>query len=45
MGTAETQEAIERYFGLIGRGEDFSTCFADDVRWTTFDGGTTVVWP
>lgn len=45
MNATETRAVIERYFDLIGRGEDFGVCYADDVRWTTFDGGTTVVGP
>jgi hypothetical protein len=35
----ETRAVIDHYFDLMGRGEDFAICYADDVRWTTFDGG------
>jgi hypothetical protein len=27
----------------MARAEDFAICYAEDVRWTTFDGGTTVL--
>ena len=43
-GTA-TQAVIDHYFELMRRGEDFGTCYADDVRWTTFDGETVVRGP
>jgi SnoaL-like domain len=43
MNPTETRALIDHYFDLMGRGEDFATCYADDMRWTTFDGGTTVV--
>jgi hypothetical protein len=36
---------VDRYFDLMGRDEDFGTCYADGVRWTTFDGDTLVVGP
>jgi hypothetical protein len=42
---ATTRAVIDRYFDLMGRGEDFATCYAQDVRWTTFDGGTVVSGP
>ena len=45
MKPAETRAVIDHYFDLMGRGEDFATCYADDVHWTTFDGGATVVGP
>jgi SnoaL-like protein len=45
MKATETQALIHRYFDLMGRGEDFASCYAEHVRWTTFDGGTTVVGP
>ena len=45
MNATETRAVIDRYFDLMGRGEDFATCYAEDVRWTTFDGGTKVVGP
>jgi len=45
MSATDTQAVIEHYFDLMGRGEDFKVCYADDVRWTTYDGGTSVVGP
>jgi hypothetical protein len=45
MKATETRAVIDRYFDLMGRGEDFATSYAEDVRWTTFDGGRTVVGP
>ncbi|GAA2760877.1 nuclear transport factor 2 family protein [Actinopolymorpha rutila] len=45
MNATDTQAVIERYFDTMGRGEDFSTFYADDMRWTTFDGATTIVGP
>jgi hypothetical protein len=45
MKATETQAVIDHYFDLMGRGEDFAICYADDVRWTTFDGGTVVSGP
>lgn len=31
MNATETRAVIERYFDLMGRGEDFGVCYADDV--------------
>jgi hypothetical protein len=45
MNAMETRAVIDRYFDLMGRGENFATCYAEDVRWTTFDGGTMVLGP
>jgi ketosteroid isomerase-like protein len=45
MKAMETRAVINHYFDLMGRGEDFATCYADDVRWTTLDGGTIVSGP
>lgn len=45
MNATETQTVIDHYFDLMRRGEDFATCYAADVRWTTFDGGTSVLGP
>lgn len=45
MNATETRAVIDRYFDLMSRGEDFAICYAEDVRWTTFDGGTTVLGP
>jgi hypothetical protein len=43
--TIEIQAAIDHYFDLMGRGEDFSICYAADMHWTTFDGATAVLGP
>lgn len=45
MNAIQTRAVIEHYFDLMGGGRDFSVCYADDVRFTTFDGGRTVVGP
>ncbi len=45
MEATETRAVIDRYFDLMGRGEDFATCYAAHARWTTFDGGTVVSGP
>ena len=45
MTSTDTRAVIDRYFDLMGRGEDFATCYAEDVSWMTFDGGTMVVGP
>jgi ketosteroid isomerase-like protein len=45
MKATETRGVIDRYFDLMGRGEDFATCYAENVLWTTFDGGTEVSGP
>ena len=43
MKATEIRAVIDHYFDLMRRGEDFATCYAGDVHWTTFDGGTTVL--
>ena len=45
MKATNTQAVIDHYFELMGRGEDFATCYAKDVTWTTLDGGTVVSGP
>jgi hypothetical protein len=45
VNATETRVVIDHYFDLMGRGEDFAICYAEDVRWTTLDGGTTVSGP
>ena len=45
MRDTQTRAVIDHYFELMGRGEDFATCYADDVSWTTFDGETRVSGP
>ena len=34
MEATEPVAVIGHYFDLMGRGEDFATCYAADVRWT-----------
>jgi hypothetical protein len=41
----DIRAVIDHYFDLMSRGEDFATCYSEDVRWTTFDGGTKVLGP
>ena len=45
MKAMETRAVINHYFDLMGRGEDFATCYAEDVHWTTLDGETMVSGP
>ena len=45
MKAVETRAVIDHYFALMGRGEDFASCYDADVRWTTFDGGTVISGP
>jgi hypothetical protein len=45
MDATQPRDVITHYFDLMGRGEDFATCYAEDVSWTTFDGGTVVSGP
>jgi hypothetical protein len=45
MKDTNTAAVIDHYFDLMGRGEDFAPCYADDMHWTTFDGGTTISGP
>jgi ketosteroid isomerase-like protein len=45
MDATQPRAVIAHYFDLMGRGEDFATCYAEDVSWTTFDGGTVVSGP
>jgi hypothetical protein len=40
-----TGRAIDRYFGIMGRGGDFADCYTTDVTWTTTDTGECVYGP
>jgi hypothetical protein len=42
MATEDTQALLDRYFQLMGRGDDFTDCCTTSVTWTTFDDGTQV---
>jgi hypothetical protein len=35
----QTQQVIDRYFGVMGAGGDFSQFYVDDVTWTMIDAG------
>jgi hypothetical protein len=45
MDATQPRAVITHYFDLMGRNEDFASCYAEDVTWTTFDGGTVVSGP
>lgn len=42
MNTPDTQKTIDRYFNLMGKGQNFAECYAPDVSWTMVASGTTV---
>jgi hypothetical protein len=35
MATEDTQALLDRYFQLMGRGDDFTECCTTSVTWTT----------
>ena len=37
MSVDQTQQVIDRYFGVLGAGGDFSQFYVDDVTWTMID--------
>ena len=37
MSLDQTQQAINRYFDVMGLGGDFAECYTADVTWTTTD--------
>jgi hypothetical protein len=39
MSVEKTQRTLDRYFGLMGRDEDFAECFTADVTWVIADTG------
>jgi hypothetical protein len=41
----QTQRAIDRYFGIMGRGGDFADCYTTDVTWITSDTGERIHGP
>jgi hypothetical protein len=41
----QTQRAIDRYFGIMGRGGDFADCYTKDVTWITSDTGERIDGP
>ena len=42
MSLEQTQQTINRYFDVMGRGGDFAQCYTADVTWTTTDTGEEV---
>jgi hypothetical protein len=45
MNATDIRALLDHYFDLMGRDEDFAICYADDMRWRTFDGDRTIVGP
>jgi hypothetical protein len=45
MSLEQTQQTIDRYFDLMGRGGDFAECYTANVTWTTTDTGDEVRGP
>jgi hypothetical protein len=41
----QTQPAIDRYFGIMGRGGDFADWYISDVTWITADTGERIHGP
>ena len=39
MSIDHTQEAMHRYFDLMGEGADFAECYTADVSWLVADSG------
>jgi hypothetical protein len=42
MSVSETLDLMERYFGAMGRGEDFSIFYDEGVSWLMVDSGQLV---
>ena len=45
MSVEKTQRTLDRYFGLMGRDEDFAECFTADVTWVIADTGEVIKGP
>ena len=45
MSLDQTQRTMDRYFGAMGRGDDFSTFFTADVTWIMMESGQEVCGP
>jgi SnoaL-like domain len=45
MSLDQTQRTMDRYFGAMGRHDDFSTFFTADVTWTMMESGQEVRGP
>lgn len=42
MSLAESSDVMHQYFAAMGRGEDFSVSFTEDVTWLMVDSGQEV---
>jgi hypothetical protein len=45
MSLDQTQRTMDRYFGAMGRGDDFSTFLTADVTWIMMESGQEVCGP
>ena len=45
MSVEQTQRTLDRYFGLMGKDEDFAECFTADVTWFIADTGEVIKGP
>jgi len=45
MSTAQTQNTMDRYFDLMGRGADFAECYSADATWLIADTGEVIRGP
>jgi SnoaL-like domain len=45
MSLDQTQRTMDRYFGAMGRGDDFSTFFTADVTWIMMESGQEIRGP
>ena len=45
MSVEQTQRTLDRYFDLMGKDQDFSTCFTEDVTWLAADTDFVVEGP
>jgi hypothetical protein len=42
MSVEQTQQTLDRYFGLMGRDQDFAECLTADVTWVVADTGEVI---
>ena len=45
MSSDRSQRVMDRYFELMGRDADFSSCFTKDVTWSVVDTGAVITGP
>jgi len=45
VSVEKTQQTLDRYFGLMGRDEDFAECLTADVTWVVADTGEVIEGP